>query len=120
MRKLLLFIVVPILAGASILVRVHATSDSYSPTYPQGPNAIPLLREIWDVSAENIYPPHLAERFDSRTLEELEDQLRSDDNAALASDGTAIEGAGVAPDVVVGSNTGSDGPLAATLDHFEC
>ena len=36
--------------------------------YPQGVEALPLLREIWRYGAENIYPRHLAERFDEITL----------------------------------------------------
>ncbi len=59
-----------------------ASRDSAS--YPHGPDAIPLLREMWDFSADNIYPTHLGERFDSSTLKQLEDRLRSADSVALA------------------------------------
>jgi len=52
--------------------------------YPRGSDAVPLLHEIWDFSAENIYPASLADQFDLRTLKQLEDKLRSADNAALA------------------------------------
>ena len=59
-----------------------ASRDSAS--YPHGPDAIPLLRELWDFSADNIYPTHLGERFDSSALKRLEDRLRSADSVALA------------------------------------
>ena len=42
-----------------------------SENYPRGPDALELLREVWDFSAENIYPETLAQRFDIEALEQL-------------------------------------------------
>lgn len=52
--------------------------------YPRGSDALPLLREIWDFGARNVYPNTLAERFDPITLKQLEESLISDDKIALA------------------------------------
>ena len=52
--------------------------------YPHGPDALPLLREVWTFNAENIYPAGLADRFDDMTLTRFEENLRSSDDAALA------------------------------------
>ncbi len=52
--------------------------------YPHGPEALPLLHEVWEFSAKNIYPTALAERFDLITLNQLEDTLRSANTIALA------------------------------------
>lgn len=83
-RKPLLLIAVPILASVWALVGAQDSWESSSLTYPQGPDAIPLLQEVWDISAENLYPAHLAKRFDAGTLEKLEDRLRKARNLALA------------------------------------
>lgn len=52
--------------------------------YPTGVDSQLLLREVWDISADHIYPAALAERFDSATIERLERQLVSDEASALA------------------------------------
>lgn len=52
--------------------------------YPRGVDAIPLLREIWEFSGKNIHPERLGDRFDSKTLKQLEEELRSADNVPLA------------------------------------
>ncbi|TCO70696.1 S41 family peptidase [Chromatocurvus halotolerans] len=82
--------VIPMLATVLTLIGVSGAASSQSPgdsssaDYPHGPDAIPLLNEIWEVAAESIYPSHLAKRFDPLTLETLEGRLRADDSLALA------------------------------------
>lgn len=78
-----------ILAAAVIafsigLLSAQERAGHQSENYPQGPQALPLLHEIWNFSVENIYPATLAERFDLGTLRQLEHKLRSAENAALA------------------------------------
>ncbi|MGE0621982.1 MAG: S41 family peptidase [Pseudomonadales bacterium] len=43
---------------------------------PRGTEAIPVLREVWQLGSEQIYPAALAGRFDERTLARLETELR--------------------------------------------
>ncbi len=45
---------------------------------------MPLLHEVWNFAAENIYPVDRIEYFDQATLEELEHTLRSNEALALA------------------------------------
>jgi len=58
--------------------------DVSSSSYPRGSESIPVLREVWELSRQLIYPSHLAERFSLSKLTELEDLLRSDSKVPLA------------------------------------
>ncbi|MDF1624189.1 MAG: S41 family peptidase [Pseudohongiella nitratireducens] len=52
--------------------------------YPRGPEAISVLREVWESGADSIYPSHLAEQFSPGTLDEMESRLRSNNDLPLA------------------------------------
>ena len=54
-----------------------------SAAFPQGADALPLLHEIWEFSAANIYPGTLATRFDPAALKRLEAQLSASEANAL-------------------------------------
>ena len=69
---------------SSGLLNSQEAVRKYATDYPRGADAIPLLNEVWNFSADNIYPTTLADQFDSRTLARLEELLRSSDDAALA------------------------------------
>lgn len=66
------------------LLNSQEAVERYATEYPRGVDALPLLNEVWNFGAENIYPVRLADRFDLRTLARLEELLRSSDNIALA------------------------------------
>lgn len=80
-RRALAFAVLACAAGST---QAQEISEYREPAYPQGPDAVPLLHEVWAFSADNIYPPELAERFDLAALEQLEDSLHSANSIALA------------------------------------
>lgn len=87
MRRLLSFFILAmlaILAGVWHPAVARQAGDTTSSDYPRGPNAIPLLEEIWGVAAESIHPADLAERFDQGTLETFKVRLRADDTIPLA------------------------------------
>jgi carboxyl-terminal processing protease len=68
----------------STLLKAQPIDDQLALTFPRGPDAVPLLHEVWEFGAANIYPPALAARFDAETLERLESSLRSPAQPALA------------------------------------
>lgn len=84
MLKIVLLTAVSTLAAAWGSAGAQDNGGARDPGYPRGADAVPLLREIWDVGAESIYPARLAERFDAGTLEKLEARLNKDENVALA------------------------------------
>lgn len=81
MYKLLVATAIILSAGCWHL---QGTDEQQRLEYPKGPDALPLLEEMWRFGAENIYPTRLAKRFDQKAFNRLEEQLRSGDDAALA------------------------------------
>ena len=81
MWKLFVLIAISALLGVWSLVEAQDGRETSSVSYPHGIGAIEPLREAWRTGAENIYPSHLAERFEPERLEELETLLRSTDMA---------------------------------------
>lgn len=84
MQKLLSIIILILAINVFNEGKAQDAPELSSSSYPRGPESIPVLREVWELSQQLIYPPHLAERFSSNKLTELEDLLRSNSNVPLA------------------------------------
>ncbi len=84
MQKLLAVIFLTLAIGVFDDARGQDASEFSSSSYPQGSEAIPVLREVWELSRQLIYPSHLAKRFSLNKLKELEDLLRSYSKMPLA------------------------------------
>lgn len=84
MQKLLSVILLTLAIGFFDDARAQGAPEFSSSSYPRGSEAIPVLREVWELSRQLIYPSHLAERFSLNKLTELEDLLRSNSNVSLA------------------------------------
>ena len=83
-KQICRFLTATIIICSPELLNAQEAVEQYATDYPRGADALPLLNEVWNFSAENIYPTTLADRFDLRTLARLEELLRSSDNVALA------------------------------------
>lgn len=84
MQKLLPVILLTLAIGVFDDARAQDAPELSSSSYPRGSEAIPVLREVWELSRQLIHPSDLAQRFSVSKLTELEDLLRSDSKLPLA------------------------------------